>query len=184
MNIMLDLETLSSRPDACIVAIGATRFSSDGSNLDEPGRGHRLKFYVAIDPRSAQDAGGRVDASTVQWWLNQSPEARAVFSDASPMPIAEALNRFAEFCSQPYGPPIVWGNGASFDNIVLRQAYERVGLEAPWSYRNERCYRTLKSLRPDIPFEPVGTAHHALDDAIAQARHAERLIAALGIVTP
>lgn len=177
MNIMLDLETLSSRPDACIVAIGAATFSSDGADQDK-GFIPRQKFYVAVDPQSSQDEGGGITARTVQWWARQSDAARAALNDESAVAIGEALRRFATYCSL-FNEPKVWGNGASFDNVVLRQAYERLGMEAPWTFRNERCYRTLKNLRPDIAFEPFGTAHHALDDAIAQARHAERILAAL-----
>jgi len=177
MNIMLDLETLSSRPDACIVAIGAATFSEDGADQDRVFFSRR-RFYFAVDPCSAQNAGGGLDARTIQWWAKQSDAARAALNDRSAVSVEEALRRFTLFC-ELLGDVKVWGNGASFDNVVLRQAYERLGQEAPWSFRNERCYRTLKNLRPDIAFEPFGTAHHALDDAIAQARHAERILAAL-----
>lgn len=65
------------------------------------------------------------------------------------------------------------------ETVVLRECYKRHGLFAPWGYRNDMCYRTLKNLRPDIAFGPHGTAHNALDDAVAQARHAERIVAAM-----
>ena len=50
MNIMLDIETLSSRPDACVVAIGAATFAHDGE---------RQIFYTAVAPSS-----GHIDART------------------------------------------------------------------------------------------------------------------------
>lgn len=177
MNIMLDLETLSSSPDACIVAIGAATFSSDGADQDK-GFTPRQKFYAVVDPQSAQDAGGVITARTVQWWAKQSDAARAVLNDSSAIDIYNAVRRFAGFCLN-FAEPKIWGNGAGFDNVVLRQAFERLGLKGPWEFRNDHCYRTLKNLRPDIAFEPYGVAHHALDDAIAQARHAERILAAL-----
>jgi hypothetical protein len=170
LDIMLDLETLSSAPNAAIIAIGATTF-----NTTE----HR-SFYCVVDAKNSQALGGHVSADTALWWMRQSDEARDAVSKAPTMFLADALQRFLEFC-EPCGDVRVWGNGADFDNVVLRQAYERLGMLAPWSHRGNRCYRTLKNLRPDIAFEPFGVAHNALDDAIAQAMHAERILQALGI---
>lgn len=65
----------------------------------------------------------------------------------------------------------IWGNGADFDNVILASVYKRIGMEQPWLYRNNRCYRTLKALHPEIPIERVGTHHNAVDDAESQARH-------------
>jgi exodeoxyribonuclease VIII len=174
MDIMLDLETLSSAPDAAIVAIGARTFSSDGLMPQDESQ----EFYVAVSPQSAQDAGGAVSASTVQWWAMQSEEARAALNDARAVPVAEALAAFAGFCAR-FDRPRIWGNGAGFDNVVLRSAYERLGYKAPWKFPDDRCYRTLKNLRPDVPFVRRGVAHHALADAADQARHAEAIFGAL-----
>ena len=77
------------------------------------------------------------------------------------------------------GPRRVWGNGATFDdatfdNVVLSQAYHRyANVAKPWGYRDDRCYRTLRALFPEIiPMEdPSLVAHNALDAARYQARH-------------
>lgn len=175
MDIMVDLETLSSAPDAAIVAIGAATFN-DGSI---PAKDFiRQTFSVAVDMRSSQRMGGRLDADTINWWLQQPEAARnALLKD--PATISDALMQFAAWAKRQSATPRVWGNGASFDNVVLRQTYGRAYMDAPWEFRADRCYRTLKNLRPDIPFEPYGTHHNALDDAFAQATHAERILAAI-----
>ena len=175
MDIMLDLETLSSAPDAAIVAIGACTFV--GGNTD-PENFIRSTFSVAIDAHSAQRLGGRIDGGTVAWWLGQPDAARyALLRDTKT--INTALIKFVAWASSISLAPRVWGNGATFDNVILRQAFSRSMIDPPWSYRDDRCYRTLKSLRPDIAFEPCGATHNALDDAFAQARHAERILAAM-----
>lgn len=168
MDIMIDLETLSSQPDAAIVSIGAcTFFHGDAT---------RKTFSCVIDPRSSQRAGGHVDAGTVIWWMAQSAEARDVFGNGDALPLREALLRFSLFVGQ-WPERRIWGNGAGFDNVVLRRSYERCGdMTAPWNFRDDRCYRTLKSLRPDIAPVRQGVAHNALDDAIAQAVHAEAIL--------
>ena len=176
MDIMLDLETLSSAPDAAIIAIGACAFGSDlPKGLPRP------TFVIYVQPESAQHAGGRVDAATVKWWCRQSDDARRAWTDADARPIAEALRVFSWWCSQAsLGRPVrMWGNGASFDNIVLRGAYERCGIEPPWKWPNDRCYRTLKNLCRNVEIARIGSHHNALDDALSQAIHAERIFATL-----
>jgi len=64
----------------------------------------------------------------------------------------------------------VWGNGASFDNVILSEAYRRIGSEAPWPFWKDRCYRTVKSMAV-VPMSRTGTHHNAIDDARDQALH-------------
>lgn len=170
MDIMLDLETLSSAPDAAIVSIGACTFNAP----------ERERFYIVVDAESAQRAGGRIDAATCCWWMQQSDAARSVFNAIEVVPLYHALDQFGEWLEPWRAHLRLWGNGSDFDNVILRGAYERLGRKAPWSHRQNRCYRTLKNLRPEIGIEPHGVHHNALDDALAQARHAEALLAAAG----
>lgn len=168
-DIMLDLETMGNGPDAAIVAIGAVEFS--GPELSE-------QLYVNVDLSSSVAGGGVMDASTVVWWLQQSEQARKEISSKGIFSIEAALRMFSEFASG-YGKEVrIWGNGAAFDNVILRQAYKRAGIEAPWKYSNDRCYRTVAASRKDIPINRTGTHHNALDDAISQARHMHAILSA------
>ncbi len=71
---------------------------------------------------------------------------------------------------------LIWGNGAAFDNTLLIEACERCGVQPAWKFHRDRCYRTLKTLFPDVELIRSGTFHHALDDAKSQAEHACRLL--------
>jgi hypothetical protein len=170
-HIMLDLETMGNGPHAAITAIGAVAFDPRGEAAPEG-------FYHPVDLESAMAGGGVVDASTVLWWMQQSDEARAMYSQDA-VSIETALRDFAGFVKLVRiagdGWVHVWGNGAAFDNVILRSAYDRSGMEAPWGYRENRCYRTFSAVfdMPEIDFK--GVPHNALDDARYQA---ERLIAA------
>ena len=62
------------------------------------------------------------------------------------------------------------------DNVILRSAYQRRRIEPPWLWWNDRCYRTVKALHRDVPFERLGTHHKAIDDAISQAQHLIRML--------
>lgn len=162
VNIMLDLETMGNGPEAAIIAIGAVEFFPETGLL---GR----EFYAVVSLESSVANGGIIDASTVLWWMQQSAEARAEFVQQG-LTINEALLSFSDWMPEK---ALVWGNGADFDNVILRAAYSNAGIAAPWKFYNSRCFRTLKNLFPKVQ-KPVDglVAHKALDDAKWQAEQA------------
>jgi len=178
-EIMLDLETMGTGPNAAIVAIGAAAFCPHERRvLGE-------SFYAPVSLASAVQGGGVMDASTVQWWLQQGPEARALFGkEAEAIQILVSLIEFSMWVANVAGTDPknvkVWGNGADFDNVILASAYNREQIDPPWGRFNNRCYRTIKSLYPEVKMERSGTHHHARDDAISQAEHLCRILGAMG----
>lgn len=168
-QVMVDLETLGNGSNAVIIAIGAVEFEATSGKL---GR----EFYCVVDGQSCVDAGMKVDVSTVMWWMKQDTAARAAFNNAGE-PLPYALQSFAAWL--PTGA-CVWGNGATFDNVILSNAYRAIGLPQPWPFWGDRCYRTLKNLFPEVPLARTGTHHNALDDAKSQALHAIALLQKLG----
>ena len=158
IQVMLDLETMGTASDSAIIAIGAVKFT-DTAVLE--------KFYVNVSLQSCIDVGLKIDGDTVMWWMQQSEEARASFTDNA-VHINLALQMFSKWIN---GDKQVWGNGASFDNAILSSAYSKCQLSQPWKFWNDRCYRTIKSLYPEIKLQRVGTYHKALDDAESQALH-------------
>lgn len=72
-NIMADIETMSTKPDAAIIAIGAVAF-------DLPGKEILDRFYTTVDLASSMAHGGVVDASTILWWMRQSSKGKPSFS--------------------------------------------------------------------------------------------------------
>jgi exodeoxyribonuclease VIII len=162
-NIMVDLETMGNRGNAAIVSIGAVRF--DPTGLKE-------EFYKVIDLDSSVMAGMDIDVSTVSWWLRQGAEARKIFTDVGVTSLKAALVDFKIFIGKGAE---VWGNGADFDNVILKSAYDAVELPLPWQYWNNRCYRTMKGLYKQVKLDRTGTHHNALDDAKTQAEHLIRI---------
>lgn len=174
-HIMLDLETISTLPNARIIAIGAVKFSSDKGIYD--------KFYQAVEtppldalrlmPSHIDCQGFHVAAETVQWWTEQSAEARTVFSDPNAVYAITALEAFSQWAllEDPIKTVQMWGNGASFDNVILSSGYRLLNLEQPWFFWNDNCYRTMKKRHPNVQLERIGTHHNALADAETQAEH-------------
>ena len=160
MHIMIDIETMGTRPNAPILSIGACRFTPEA--IEDT-------FYRRINLQSSVDAGGIIDADTLLWWLKQSDAARLEITQPDTT-LRSALEDFATWVTRDQDLQGVWGNGASFDNVLLTEAYKRLGMSAPWPFRLDRCYRTIKNQLP-APYVQEGEAHNALDDAVAQTKH-------------
>ncbi|EGL7838496.1 exonuclease [Escherichia coli] len=166
-HLMIDLETMGKNPDAPIISIGAIFFDPQTGDMGP-------EFSKTID---LETAGGVIDRDTIKWWLKQSREAQsAILTDE--IPLDDALLQLRKFINENSGESFVqiWGNGANFDNVILRRSYERLGIPCPWRYYNDRDVRTIVELgnsigfevRMAIPFE--GVPHNALDDARHQAK--------------
>ncbi|EOO6164219.1 3'-5' exoribonuclease, partial [Escherichia coli] len=136
-HLMIDLETMGKNPDAPIASIGAVFF--------DPQTGEQgPEFSKIIDMGTC---GGTVDISTIEWWLQRSGEARAAIL-ADRIPLDDALLQLREFIDENSGEFFVqvWGNGANFDNVILRRSYERQEIPCPWRYTNDRDVRTMVAL--------------------------------------
>jgi len=169
-NLMLDTETMGTGPTAALAAIGAVFFDPESDQIGD-------RFYIDVDLASSVKLGMTMDVGTVKWWLRQSDEARSAFTRQG-LGVTDALGLFSHWLGQHQRPAdlLVWGNGADFDNVIVATAYRLSGLSLPWAYYNNRCYRTLKTLRPEVLLQRVGTHHNAVDDAESQARHAIALL--------
>ncbi|MBA8479834.1 3'-5' exoribonuclease [Escherichia coli] len=167
IHLSVDLETMGTNPDAPINSIGGKFFDPATGEMGP-------EFSKAID---LETSGGIIDRKTIKWWVKRSREAQsAIFTDEISLDVA--LRLFIEFIEKNSGGCFVqvWGNGANFDNVILRRSYERQGIPCPWLYYNDRDVRTIVELgnaigfdvRMAIPFE--GVPHNALDDARHQAK--------------
>ncbi|MCY1200475.1 3' exoribonuclease, RNase T-like [compost metagenome] len=167
-HFVVDLETESTAPNAGITAIGIVYLHVPAGPLSAP---VLLEFYVRTDHAGT----GHVDPGTLGWWEQQSPEARAEVDGSLPRTlIGDALAQVERFMTSLVprkGDRLVWGNGSSFDNVILREAFSTHGQKAPWEFWNDRDLRTLLAVFPSAKgaaFE--GIKHHALHDARHEAK--------------
>ncbi|MBJ9343006.1 3'-5' exoribonuclease [Citrobacter freundii] len=173
-HLMVDLETMGSGPDAPIVSIGAVYFDPSTGNTG-------AEFYQVVSLESSMSFGMKPDASTIQWWLKQSSEARSAILVDEAMGLRETLELLADFIAEnaANGSHTVqlWGDGCSFDNVILRRAYALTETPFAVPFWNDRDVRTMVELgksvginpRFDIPFE--GGMHNALSDARHQVKY-------------
>ena len=175
LDMMLDLETLGTKPGSIILTIGAVAFDAYASGIADTDT-----FYARIGLDSCVRVGLALDADTLKWWLGQNEEARdEAFLQNPRTSINEALLSCMEFFRRKMDRADrarIWSHGAGYDVVLFEEALRICQLgRPPWQYGNIRDTRTLYDLAglrrnrtpPSIP-------HHALHDAIAQALDVQR----------
>lgn len=167
-QIMVDLETLGTRADSIVLSIGLVKFDL----FDHMGI-FGDTYYAVIDIEDQEKQGRHRCPKTEAWWERQSQEARKALTTTDRKPLAQVLDEVYDFFG--LDDYCVWGNGADFDNAILQHLFTTNGYQPPWDFRNNRCFRTYKSIFGNVTFRPlnVGVAHNALDDAMFQARHCQ-----------
>lgn len=167
-NIMIDMETLGVSMSAPIISIAAVFFDLDGCI--------GKTFYRVVELKSALSYG-QVEPSTLAWWMSQPDGAREIFSDPCAASLEVVLRDLDGFikAEENFEVVKVWGNGPSFDNAILAQAYRNLDIPLPWRFRHDRDVRTIvdlaKCLRNVEPFKLAvreGVHHNALSDALFQ----------------
>lgn len=169
-HCMIDLETVGTTPGCVILQIGYA-FIVDGEVVESGA--------IGINMSDAVSNGLILEPEALKFWLEQDELVRSeAFSGQ--YELKEALEKFEMILNKwGYGLQL-WGNAASFDLKILEKAYQITGMETPWSYRNENCYRTLKNLLPGAEFVRTGNHHDAEADAVSQANHLITMLKEIG----
>jgi DNA polymerase III epsilon subunit-like protein len=166
-HAMVDIETLSSAPDAAVVGIGLVVFTN--TKIVDWWEGY-------IDPNEA--IGTRSD-TTKEWWSQQHKIVHdTVFGGIElPETIAWQMSQFIEETK----PHTIWAGPVTFDVPILRNLFRQVNIKFPFHYRAERDCRTLMKLAKEYGMkydgvlerteERLGTRffkHNPLHDAMFQ----------------
>ena len=175
-HVSLDLETMGNQPTAAIVQIGA--YHINGIE-DEPDP-ERL-FRVNVDLSDSIRRGAAVDGETIYWWLEQSEHARKSLVDPEPIGLVPAIERFDSWLRRIADPPSlhIWAH-ATFDPVLVREAFHAAGVWWGFSARNLMDLRTLIHFpdheRVDIK-RGHSLEHDAGYDAFAQGQDVARALA-------
>jgi hypothetical protein len=175
-EVMIDLETLSTRPNAMILTLGAVRFNRRGvprelKDMDS--------FYRRIDMKSCVDAGLHTSVQTREWWEQQGEAARhEALVHKERVPLKQALTEFTSWFGRAKN---VWSHGSSFDCVIMEQAYRACDMSPPWKFWSLRDTRTIYDLSGiSIRDFPVKVKHHALHDAFCQVQAVKASVKKLG----
>lgn len=173
-NVMIDIESLGTKPGSVVLTIGAVAFDFDQDELGP-------EFYCTILASSCTKAGLTIDTDTILWWCDQSDEARSSLTSKNAVTLETGLMQLREFIasvraqsqSREFG---IWANDPDFDISLLNAAFEAVNINPPWSFWESRSVRTTIAAAKNIRNADVkkllprqGTYHNALDDSKYQA---------------
>lgn len=167
---MIDVETLSTAPDALILTIAAQSFDPLSNGYFDQ------KFYARIDFESQPSR--KVEQSTIDWWATQKESRDEAFSEIERVPLDYALKELGKLI---WKSSRIWANGANFDMNILEHAYKSYNMKIPWQYYHVRDARTVYSLYPGLPKPPI--AHHALLDCRRQIEMLQQTLKYLNITT-
>lgn len=170
-DVMLDIETLSVRPNAQVLSISAVGFFPFDKKPD-------FSTYPSIDMILEMDEQDKRDIQedTVRWWNYREPEVIAkIFAEDGRTPLDEALDTLTKFCWQRER---IWCQGPTLDITVLTHLFEERGKGAPWAYHTVRDSRTLLDL---TPVEQPPVTHDSLQDCFRQVIGVQQALKKLGI---
>ena len=175
-HLMIDLETMGKANNAAIFQIAAAFFDPKTAQVGET-------FSQLVSLESCTEYGLTMDVSTIIWWMEQSDEARPK-SNLPYMQLPTTLGAFSDFIKAYSSDAKVqpWGNGATFDLIILKSAFQACSIPLPWRFYNERDVRTVVELGRMIGFDPKkeipfqGIKHEALDDCLHQIEYVSAII--------
>jgi hypothetical protein len=161
-DIMVDLETVATDPQAAILTVAAIRFNTnqDYTKVTDP---YTLDhFYCRVD---LEQPGRTVSDDTMDWWSRQSPEIQEeAFGEADRFPLADVMAAFTEWAR---AGDRYWANGNAFDFPIMESAIKEHDLSNPWQFWQVRDARTIYNMVPDH-YAPKAEAHHALYDCLNQ----------------
>jgi len=200
-HIVVDVETLSLRPTAAIMSIGAVSFDLHAGRFSST-------FYRSVDSHVDQSIGGTVSPSTRDWWLKpeNAVQLSRITGDAF---VASPVNALLDFCywlreraPELYVAPnkyCVWALGSEFDPPILNEWARRILSYNSWKFDSptkEQEFELLLSTGPAEDFELLPrkaladmrfvrklfpslkstekAAHHALEDCFVQYNYLVR----------
>ena len=173
IHAMIDLETLSTNPNATILTVGGVKF--DPYTSKEPAEG----MYFRVDVDAQTNMGRDVMQDTVDWWRKQPKEiSDEAFSDDNRVSLNDMIKEINKFS---VGVDVFWCQGPLFDYAILQDIYKQLGHPVPWQYWQIRDSRTLFSLVPRDINESRTGLHNALADCFFQAKKVQKVYKQLGI---
>jgi len=181
-HIMCDIETLGTKPRTVVLQCAMIRFDPHVQNTYEELLEDSCTQYFNVQDQL--NKGRVIDASTLDWWASgdhtTAPLRRGLQETGDVGAKLDAINRWLGT-----GRYKLWGNGVSFDNVIMEALYYHYGREWKFKFWDYLDLRTIKAMTDAKKLEPpVGQgfkAHDATCDAALQAYYVQRWVAELGI---
>ena len=169
-DLMLDIETLDTKPTALVLSLGLVWFDFDNPEV-VPYEGKHHKIELRDQQR---ELGRTISVDTVMWWMEQSKQAQlglsSPFTERTPV---ATLHGIVEGAVQEADR--IWAKGPDFDCVILANMFPAI----KWPFWKHRDVRTILDVARIKERRFEGIAHNALDDSINQANALREAVAKL-----
>jgi len=175
-SIMVDIETLSSNSNAVIVSISAVAFNLATGKMGE-------EFCMGLDIEQQVQLGSDLSANTLLWWLGQSSDAQSSLLSTPRQDVIKVLKDFNEYINRVAKSEGVtlkqmqlWGNGATFDNVIIKNLYQAAKIPFILQYWADKDVRTLVYLSDLNVYKEkfTGIKHNGIDDCKHQIKYCHK----------
>lgn len=175
MDVMIDIETLSTKPEAVVLSVGAVKFNMK----DEPVQ----KIHWRLDINEQTDADRDICNDTLEWWAKQDLAVRSeVFSTDNRVSLDQF---FAELNRYMTGAEKIWCQGPQFDLVIIENLYRQFEQHWNWQFWQVMDSRTLFQVMKHFNFEDPRKGvqqdlHNAAEDAYWQAIGVQKMYSEIG----
>ncbi len=175
-ELMIDLETLDTKPSAVVLSVGAVVWETFYSETE--GLSYEIveRFMRVLNMEEQFSRGRTVSQSTFLWWQRQDPTARAEAFHPVRQPVEAVFNDFHEFVN-PYAESFVgdpginafWASPVAFDFPIWEDLAMTLSGHVPWKYNQRYDVRTVVreanlSVKDHEDSKLVGTPHTPVYD--------------------
>ena len=172
MNVMIDIETLCTRPSAVVLTVGLVEF--DNTRIHN-------KFYYRLCVDEQLNKNRTVDEGTMQWWSEQNSAVQEeALGELDRTPVDTVLDTVTRLT---YNADSIWGQGYGFDMTILENLFQQYGRNIPWNFWKLRDSRTIFDVCK-VRLPKTENKHNALDDAVQQTELLQGCLKTIGYVTP
>ena len=171
-DVMLDLETLGTRPGCVILTLGAVKFDPFSNTLGDG-------LYVRPDVDEQLARGREAQEETMAWWMTQAEDVREeALGTEGRIPVESMYRQLNRFL---VGTNNIWCQGPAFDMVILEDLYRQYGWPTPWQFWQISDSRTLFKVHGDPREKNKAGLHNALEDCISQAQAVQTIYQQLGL---
>ena len=176
MHVMIDIETLSTTPDAVVMSVGAVKFDPKATSPPT----NKTLWRPDIDEQTERDR--HVSESTLEWWSKQPAHIQEdAFSDDHRVEVLSFMKELNRYC---VGAEKIWCQGPQFDLLILENLYSQWGHHYGWQFWQVMDCRTLFQLMPTDPRKAIQQDLHSADaDAYFQALGVQQCYKHFGLST-
>lgn len=160
-HAMVDLETLSSPPNAAIIEAAVVEFTP------LPPFRANVAYYRRFKLEDVMSSGLRVEPQTLKWWSRQENFEKVMSGET---PLQGGLEAIKETLSV-YDH--IWARSPIFDCANLRDAMRATNVHPLWGLENRRKFQDVRSAiapRPDfgVVQQVYRNSHNSVEDCLKQ----------------